>query len=126
MSLAVAYGIQAGASILGGLFGKRAASKQARAARAMAQYNANVARMNAQSEAAAIEQQTKKLGKQQRELKAQQILAQWEETRRRSVNRGGGGDNVVLQETTHNTVRSDIQQNVDFNYMGDGLFDGAR
>ena len=61
-----------------------------------------------------------------RELKAQQILAQWEETRRRSVNRGGGGDNVVLQETTHNTVRSDIQQNVDFNYMGDGLFDGAR
>ena len=75
MSLAVAYGIQAGASILGGLFGKRAASKQARAARDMAQYNANVARMNAQSEAAAIEQQTKRLGKQQRELKAQQRMS---------------------------------------------------
>ena len=45
--LALAFGLQAGASIVGGLFGRSAAKKKAKAARAMAQYNANVARVNA-------------------------------------------------------------------------------
>ena len=76
MALPVAaIGIQAGASILGGIFGKRAAKKKARAARAMAQYNANVARMNAESEAQAIEFSAKRLTKQQRELQAQQEMS---------------------------------------------------
>ena len=72
---AVAVGIQAGASILGGIFGRRAAKKKARAAKAMAQYNASVARMNAESEAQAIESQERRLTKQQRELQAQQEMS---------------------------------------------------
>ena len=72
---AVAVGIQAGASILGGIFGRRSAKKKARAARAMAQYNASVARMNAESEAQAIESQERRLTKQQRELQAQQEMS---------------------------------------------------
>ena len=72
---AAAIGIQAGASILGGIFGNRAAKKKARAAKAMAQYNASVARMNAESEAQAIESQERRLTKQQRELQAQQEMS---------------------------------------------------
>ena len=75
MSLALAYGIQAGASILGGLMGSSAANKQAKAARAMAQYNANVARMNAKSEADSIEFSARRLAKQQREMQAQQRMS---------------------------------------------------
>jgi hypothetical protein len=72
---AAAVGIQAGASILGGIFGRKSAKKKARAARAMAQYNASVARMNAESEAQAIESQERRLTKQQRELQAQQEMS---------------------------------------------------
>jgi len=72
---AVAYGIQAGASIIGGLFGNRAARKKAKAARAMAEYNASIIRANAKAEASAIEATSKKLTKQQRELMSQQRMS---------------------------------------------------
>jgi hypothetical protein len=70
MTLAMAYGIQAGASIVGGLFGRSAAKKKAKAAKAMAQYNANVIRANAKSEADAVEFSARRLAKEQREIQA--------------------------------------------------------
>lgn len=75
LPVAAAYGISAGASILGGIFGRRSARKQAKAARQMAAYNAKIIRANAQAEADAIEFATRRLGKQQRELKAQQRMS---------------------------------------------------
>ena len=70
MTLPLAFGIQAGASIIGGLMGRSAAKKKAKAARAMAQYNANVARVNAEAESDAIEFSARRLAKEQRELQA--------------------------------------------------------
>ena len=70
MTLGLAFGIQGAASVIGGLFGRSAAKKQAKAARAMAQYNANVIRANAKSEADAIEFSARRLAKEQRELQA--------------------------------------------------------
>ena len=75
MAVAAAYAIQAGASILGGLFGRRSAKKQAKAARQMADYNAKIIRANAQAEADALEFTTRRLAKQQRELQAQQRMS---------------------------------------------------
>ena len=75
MTLGLAFGIQGAASVIGGLFGRSAAKKQAKAAKAMAQYNANVARVNARSEADAIEFSARRLAKQQRELQAQQRMS---------------------------------------------------
>ena len=72
---AVAYGISAGASVLGGIFGSQSARKQAKAARAMAQYNASIIRANAKAEASSIEATSKKLTKQQRELLSQQRMS---------------------------------------------------
>jgi hypothetical protein len=90
MTLAMAYGIQAGASIVGGLFGRSAAKKKAKAAKAMAQYNANVARVNAESESDAIEFSARRLAKQQRELQAQQRMS--------IASRGGtlGGTDLLM------------------------------
>ena len=64
-----------GGKIIGGLFGIKAASQEARARKAMAQYNAKVARINAKAEADAIEAQSKRLVKQQREFAAQQRMS---------------------------------------------------
>jgi len=75
LPVAAAYGLQAGASILGGILGRNSARKQARAARQMANYNAQIIRANAQAEADALEFTTRRLGKQQRELKAQQRMS---------------------------------------------------
>ena len=75
MTLGLAFGIQGASSVIGGLFGRSAAKKQAKAAKAMAQYNANVARVNARSEADAIEFSARRLAKQQRELQAQQRMS---------------------------------------------------
>mgnify|MGYP003123746585 FL=1 len=90
MTLAMAYGIQGAASVIGGLFGRSAAKKQAKAARAMATYNANVARVNARSEADAIEFSARRLAKQQRELQAQQRMS--------IASRGGtlGGTDLLM------------------------------
>ena len=73
--LTMAYGIQAGASILGGIFGSKAARQKAKAAKAMAQYNASIIRANAKAEAGAIEATGKRLTKQQRELMGQQRMS---------------------------------------------------
>lgn len=88
---AIGYGIQAGASILGGIFGSKAAKEKARAAKAMAKYNASIIRMNAKAEAGAIEAASKRLTKQQRELMGQQRMSVY--------SRGGrmaGGDLLSL------------------------------
>ena len=70
MTLALAFGLQAGASVIGGLFGRSAAKKKAKAAKAMAQYNANVIRANAEAEADAVEFSARRLAKEQREIQA--------------------------------------------------------
>ena len=64
-----------GGKILGGLFGIKAASQEAKARKAMAQYNARVARINAKAQADAVEAQSKRLVKQQREFAAQQRMS---------------------------------------------------
>lgn len=64
-----------GGKIVGGLFGLKAASQEAKARKAMAKYNASVIRMNAKAEADAIESQSKRLVKQQREFAAQQRMS---------------------------------------------------
>mgnify|MGYP003124735418 FL=1 len=70
MTLALAFKAQGVASVIGGLFGKSAAKKKAKAARAIAQYNANVFRANAEAESDAIEFSAIRLAKEQRELQA--------------------------------------------------------
>lgn len=66
----MAFKLQGAASVIGGLFGKSAAKKKAKAAKAMAQYNANVIRANAEAESDAIEFSARRLAKEQRELQA--------------------------------------------------------
>ena len=93
----IALGIQAGSSILGGIFGKKAKKAEARAREAMARYNASIIRMNAKAEADAIEAQSKRLTKQQREVFAQQRMS--------IASRGGletGGDLLSLIESAKN------------------------
>ena len=75
LPLAAAFKLQAGASIVSGLFGRSAAKKKAKAARAMAQYNANVIRQNAKAEADAIESNLGNLIKDQREIQALQRMS---------------------------------------------------
>ena len=67
--------IMAGASIAQGILGKSAANKQARKARQIGEYNANVAMIQAESEQASIDFQSRQLVKQQREIKAQQRMS---------------------------------------------------
>ena len=64
-----------GGKIFSGLFGIRAASQEARARKAMAEYNAQVIYYNAQARAKAIEAESKLLVKQQREFGAQQRMS---------------------------------------------------
>lgn len=75
LPLATAFKLQAGASLVSGLFGRSAAKKQERTARAMARYNANVIRQNAKAEADAIESNLGNLIKGQREIQALQRMS---------------------------------------------------
>jgi len=67
--------IQVGSSLIGGIFGKSAAKKQARKARQIGEYNAKVAMIQAEAEQASIDFQSRQLIKQQREIKAQQRMS---------------------------------------------------
>jgi len=67
--------IQVGSSLIGGIFGKSAAKKQARKARQIGEYNAKVAMIQAEAEQASIDFQSRQLVKQQREIKAQQRMS---------------------------------------------------
>lgn len=67
--------IKVGTSLIGGILGKSAAKKKAKAAKAMAQYNAAVTRANAKAQIDAIKSSSKRLVKQQREAKAQQRMS---------------------------------------------------
>jgi hypothetical protein len=67
--------IQFGTSIVGGIFGRRSAKKQARRARQIAEYNAKVAIMQSEAEQDAIEFTSKRLMKQQREFKSTQRMS---------------------------------------------------
>ena len=70
MTLAMAFTAQGIGSVVGGLFAKSAAKAKKRAAKAMAQYNANVIRANAEAESDAIEFSAIRLAKEQREIQA--------------------------------------------------------
>ena len=97
MAAGLALGIQAGLSFLGGRSAKKAAKAEARARKAMAAYNAKVIRANAKAEADAIEAQSARLTKQQREVFAQQRMS--------VTSRGGletGGDLLSLIESAKN------------------------
>ena len=72
MNPAVIMGVS---SLAQGIFGKRAANKQAKKAKEIAMYNANVAIAKAKAEQEAIEFSSKQLIKQQREFKAQQRMS---------------------------------------------------
>ncbi len=72
MSLGIIMGV---ASVAQGIFGKRAANKQAKRAKEIALYNANVAVAQSEAEAQAIEYTSRQLIKQQREMKAQQRMS---------------------------------------------------
>ncbi len=67
--------VQVGSSLLGGIFGSRAAKKQARRAKQIGEYNAKVAQIQAEAEQASIDFQSRQLVKQQREIKAQQRMS---------------------------------------------------
>lgn len=71
MAIPLAVGIQAGASIVGGLLGRRAKRKEAKMQREIADYNAQIIETNAKAEAANLETQRKRLTKSQREDAAQ-------------------------------------------------------
>jgi len=58
---------------IAGLFGRSAKRGQARQARMIGDYNAKVAEIQSQAEQASIDFQSRRLVKQQREIKAQQI-----------------------------------------------------
>lgn len=66
--------IAAGASLLGGASAKRASKAQAKQAKAIGEYNAKVALIQAKAEADAIDVQSRRLVKQQREFAAQQRM----------------------------------------------------
>ena len=91
---AIGIGMSAGSSLLGGIFGKRAAKKQAAQARAMAKYNASIIKQNAQNEMANIEAQGRRLTKSQREMKAQQAMS----VASRGGDVAGGTDLLTLLE----------------------------
>jgi len=89
--------IKIGTSLIGGIMGNRAAKKKAKAARAMAQYNASVTRANAKAQSDAIKSSSKRLVKQQREAKAQQRMS--------ITSRGGlerAGDLLSMIESAKN------------------------
>jgi len=89
--------IKIGTSLIGGIMGNRAAKKKAKAARAMAQYNASVTRANAKAQSDAIKPSSKRLVKQQREAKAQQRMS--------ITSRGGlerAGDLLSMIESAKN------------------------
>ncbi len=67
--------VQVGSSLLGGIFGRRSAKKQARRAKQIGEYNAKVAMIQSEAEQASIDFQSRKLVKQQREIKAQQRMS---------------------------------------------------
>jgi hypothetical protein len=71
----VGLGVMAATSLIGGLLGSSAARKKAKAAKAMAQYNAAVTRANAKAQSDALKFKGKRLAKQQREIKAQQRMS---------------------------------------------------
>jgi hypothetical protein len=60
---------------IAGLFGRSAKRKQARQARMIGDYNAKVAEIQAEAEQASIDFQSRRLVKQQREIKAQQRMS---------------------------------------------------
>lgn len=60
---------------IAGLFGRSAKRGQARQARMIGDYNAKVAEIQAEAEQAAIDFQSRRLVKQQREIKAQQRMS---------------------------------------------------
>jgi len=66
--------VAAGASLLGGSSAKKAAKAQAKQAKAIGEYNAKVALIQAKAEADAIDSQSRRLVKQQREFAAQQRM----------------------------------------------------
>jgi hypothetical protein len=66
-----AAAVSAGASIVGGILGRRSARKQARMQRQIADYNARIIETNAKAEAANLETQRKRFTKTQREGLAQ-------------------------------------------------------
>jgi len=67
--------VKVGSSLLGGIFGSSAANKQARRAKQIGEYNAKVAMIQSEAEQDAIEFTSKRLVKQQREIKAQQRMS---------------------------------------------------
>ncbi len=71
----VGLGVMAATSLIGGLFGRSAAKKQARKAKQIGEYNAKVAQIQAEAEQASIGFQSRQLVKQQREIKAQQRMS---------------------------------------------------
>jgi hypothetical protein len=72
MNPAVIMGV---ANLAQGIFGKRAANKQAKKAKEIAMYNANVALAKSKAEEEAIKFNSKQLIKKQREFKAQQRMS---------------------------------------------------
>ena len=67
--------IAAGASLLGGMSAKKASKAQAKQAKAIGEYNAKVALIQAEAEQQAIDSQSRRLVKQQREFAAQQRMS---------------------------------------------------
>tara|TARA_A100000171_G_scaffold11610_1_gene9503 strand:+ start:306 stop:914 length:609 start_codon:yes stop_codon:yes gene_type:complete len=85
------------ASLAGGIMGASSARKQAKRARQIGEYNAKVAMIQAEAEQASIDFQSKRLVKQQREIKAQQRMS--------IASRGGleaGTDLLSLIESAKN------------------------